>query len=202
MTRSGRIARIALIVLVAGVVTALIAACSARAPDPQRHPLPRLPELGTVELPGGFRAYDEATAPFASRHPIHVDSALFELDPSDDLGGNHHCRAQITVSPHDPQVVTPTAYTDLLGTKLCDADWFVTQFDQSWRPHDTGDPQLWTLEFVYSDVGWFSVRDLPAVAVILFVPERGFTVGLWALEEIYSRDAAVALVRQVAQSIG
>jgi hypothetical protein len=199
MTRSGRIARI---VLFTGVVTALIAACAPRPSDPQRHPLPRLPELGSVELPGGFHAYDEATAPFASRHPIHVDSALFELDPSDDLGGNHHCRAQITVSPSDPQVVTPTAYTDLLGTTLCDGAWFATQFDESWRPYRADDPRLWTLEFTYSDVGWLSVRDLPAAAVVLFVPERGFTVGLWALEEIYSRDAAVTLVRQVAQSIG
>ncbi|MDN5749480.1 MAG: hypothetical protein L0H64_13345 [Pseudonocardia sp.] len=95
-----------------------------------------------------------------------LDSAFFELGPSNDLGGNHHCRAQITVSPADPQVATPTVYTELLGTKLCDADWFVTHFEGYWHPPDPDDPQLWTVEFAYSEVGWFSVSELPAVAVV------------------------------------
>ena len=152
----------------------------------------------TGRLPRLRRAH-RAVCP---QHPIHVDSALFEFGPSDDLGGNHHCRAQITVSPHDPQIATPSAYTDLLGTKLCDADWFGTQFNESWRLHDPGNPQLWTLKFSYTDVGWFSVSDLPAVGVVLFVPDRRFTVGLWTLEEVYSNDEALALVQEVARFVG
>ena len=189
-------------IMVTVLVAVLVAGCSTPAPTQERHPLPRLPELGSVVLPGGFLAYDEPTATYAPQHPIHVDSALFEFDPSDDLGGNHHCRAQITVSPHDPQIATPTAYTDLLGTKLCDADWFGTQFNESWRLHDPGNPQLWTLKFSYTDVGWFSVSEFPAVGVVLFVPDRRFTVGLWTLEEVYSNDEAVALVQEVARFVG
>jgi hypothetical protein len=90
----------------------------------------------------------------------------------------------------------------MLGTKLCDADWFVTQFNGSWRLPDPADPQLWTLQFSYQDVGWFSVSELPAVGVVLFVPDRKIAVGLWALAEVYSDDEAVALVREVARSVG
>lgn len=177
------------------------AACTPGAPAAEEHALPRLPELGSVVLPAGFVAYDEPTAPYASRHPIHVDSAFFELDASSDLGGNHHCRAQITISPYDATVATPPDYADQLGTKLCDADWFATQFLESWRPEPT-DPNLWTVEFPYTEVGWLGVYELPAVGVVLFEPERRFTVGFWALTEDYSREAAVALVREVARSVG
>jgi hypothetical protein len=69
-----------------------------------------------------------------------VDSAFFELDPSDDLDGNHHGRAQITVSSHDPQISTPTAHTGLLGTKLeperrlSVGRWAVEDVSRSRRP--------------------------------------------------------------------
>jgi hypothetical protein len=192
--------RTALGVILVVIAAAWGAACTSRPPASERHPLPRLPELGSVVLPGGFVAYDKPTAPYASRHPIHVDSAFFELDPSNDIGGNHHCRAQITISPYDAKFATPPAYADQLGTKLCDADWFATQFLESWHPDPT-DPNLWTVEFPYTKVGWLSVYELPAVGVVLFEPERHFTVGFWALTEDYSREAAVALVREVARSV-
>jgi hypothetical protein len=70
MTRPVRTATIAVV----GLVAAMVAACSAAPADPRRHPLPRLPELGGVVLPGGFVADEQATAPFASAHPIHVGS--------------------------------------------------------------------------------------------------------------------------------
>lgn len=177
------------------------AACTSRAPASERHSLSRLPELGSVVVPGDFVPHDQPTAPYASRHPIHLDSAFFELDPSNDLGGNHHCRAQITISPYDAAVATPTHYADRLGTKLCDADWFATQFLETWRPDPT-DPNLWTVEFPYTKVGWLGVYELPAVGVVLFEPERHVTVGVWALTEDYPREAAIALVREVARSVG
>jgi hypothetical protein len=86
------------------VVIAAAWARSSRAPGSERHPLPRLPELGTVVLPGGFVAYDKPPAPSASRDPIHLDSAFFELDPANDIGGNHHCRAQISISALQRQI--------------------------------------------------------------------------------------------------
>ena len=64
------------------------------------------------------------------------------------------------------------------------------------------DPNLWTLEFPYTEVGWFGVSNTPASAVVLFVPERGFTVGVSAKQDVYSLDEAVALARDVARSVG
>lgn len=66
----------------------------------------------------------------------------------------------MTVSPHDPAVTTPQAHTELLGTKLCDADWFASQFDAGRREREPG---LWTVELTYCDVGWFGVDQLPVV---------------------------------------
>ncbi|MGQ0576755.1 MAG: hypothetical protein ACT4RN_21525, partial [Pseudonocardia sp.] len=194
----GSPARRLLAVAATVVVTVLVgvAACT-RTPEPQRHPLPRLPALGSALLPGGFVAYDRPTAQFASRHPVHVDSAFFELGGSDDLGG-HHCRAQVTVSPYDAATATPAAHTDLLGTKLCDSAWFVSQNAQ-WRQLEPG---LWTADLVYSDVGWFGVDQLPAVGVVAFAPERGAVVGVWALTEVYPPDRAVDVARDVLVSLG
>lgn len=165
-------------------------------PDSTRHPVARVPGVTSVVLPSGFTGYDRPTAPYASRHPVHVDSAFFEPGGSDDLGG-HHCRGQVTVSPHDPQVTTPAAYTELLGTKLCDAAWFVSQSDVGWREREPG---LWILELTYSDVGWFGVYPLPAVGVVLFAPERSVVVGMWALTEVYPPERAIEVAREVAAS--
>jgi hypothetical protein len=163
-----------------------------------------LPGLGTALLPPGFVGYEEPTAPFASRHPIHIDSALFERDAWNDLGGNHNCRAQITVSPYDPAVATPAAYARLLGTKSCDGSWSITgaeAYASDWRRPDAADPHLWTLNVSYREVGWYGVYDTPAVAAVLFEPERGFAVGLWAQDELYSAEEAIAVVRRVAASL-
>ncbi len=192
-------------VVLAVLVGALGAACSgARTPGPvtERHPLPRLPGLGSVLLPEGFVVEDRPTLTYASRHPVHVDSAFFAFDPSTDLGGNRRCRAQIAVSPHDPHITTPAGYVDELGTKLSDAAWFVTAFDPGWRQPDPADPDLWVLRFSATDAGWFGVSEVPAVAVVLFEPERGISVGLWAREEVYSPEDAVAVAREVARSVG
>ena len=138
---------------VVAAVAAVAAACMS-GPQVQRHPLPRFPAGASVELPSGFEAYDDPTAPYASMHPIHVDSAFFVSGASHDLGGNRRCRAQITVSPIDPAVVTPSAYIELLGTKLCDSAWFVTQWNENWRQPDAADPHLWTLDFSTTRYGW------------------------------------------------
>jgi hypothetical protein len=176
----------------------LVTSGSACAPGTERHPLPRLAGLGSVELPGGFAGYERPTAPYASRHPTHVDTVFFELDPSTDLGGNHRCRAQITVSGLDPQIDNPAAHIELLGTKLCDASWFGTQSNGTWVEQGTG---RWTLRFSYGRSGWFSYYSVPAVAVVRFLPERGLTIGLWADEDVYSLDGAAAVVDEVARSV-
>jgi hypothetical protein len=190
------------------ILAAFLGGCSVQAPSWEEHPLPRLPELGKVRLPPGFVGYDELTARFASRHPIHVDTAFFERDAWEDyFAGEHNCRAQITVSPYDPTISTPTAYADLLSTKLCDSNWFVTGLEiytPRWRRYESADPHLWAGEFDYSEVGWFGVYDIPAVAVVLFEPEHGFTIGLWAQEgqeEIYPAEQAVAAARRIAASL-
>ncbi len=202
MVGAGRAALGAVLVV---VLVAVAAACSSsRRPGPgtERHPLPRLPELGAVALPTGFVGYDKPTAPFASRNTVHVDSAFFEFGASNDLGGNHHCRAQVTVSRYDPQLAAPTAHVAELGTKLCDSAWFATQFADGWRRPDPADPGLWTLDVAYTEVGWFGTSQVPAVGVLRFDPARGVVVGLWAKADVYASDEAVAVARGVAASIG
>src|ERR687897_892729 len=49
-------------IMVTVLVVVLVAGCSTPEPGQERHPLPRLPELGSVVLPGGYLAYDEPTA--------------------------------------------------------------------------------------------------------------------------------------------
>ena len=184
--------------LLTGVLATSGSSCAPGSSGTGSHPLPRLPELGNVELPAGFTGYERPKAPYASRHPTHVDTAFFELGASTDLGGNHRCRAQITVSGLDPQVDTPAAHVELLGTKLCDSSWFATQWNGTWVEQDAG---LWTLRFSYGKSGWF-YYSVPAVAVVRFVPERGLTVGLWADEDVYSLDEAVEVLDEVARSVG
>ena len=193
--------RVAIGAVVLAVVVALGAACtSGRRPGPgtERHPLPRLPELGTVALPTGFSGYDRVTAPYASRGTVHVDTAFFAFAASHDLGGNSRCRAQVTVSRYDPAVATPEAHVAELGTKLCDSAWFVTQFNEGWRQPDPG---LWTLEFPYTEVGFFGTSEVPAVGVLRFDAERGTVVGLWAKGDVYALDEAVTVVQGVAASV-
>jgi hypothetical protein len=180
---------------------AVTAACtSGRKPGPgtERQPLPRLPELGTVALPTGFAGYERETAPYASRGTVHVDTAFFAFAGSHDLGGNSRCRAQVTVSRYDPEAATPKAHVAELGTKLCDSAWFVTQFNEGWRQPDPG---LWTLEFPYTEVGFFGTSEVPAVGVLRFDAERGMVVGLWAKGDVYALDEAVTVVQGVAASV-
>ena len=101
-----RAGRAAVGVVLVAVLVAAGACASGRKPGPgtERHPLPRLPELGTVALPTGFTGYDRVTAPYASRGTVHVDTAFFAFAASHDLGGNSRCRAQVTVSRFDPAV--------------------------------------------------------------------------------------------------
>ncbi|MGE3286318.1 MAG: hypothetical protein AB7J32_09470 [Pseudonocardia sp.] len=169
-----------------------VAACT---PAPARHPVVRVPGVASVELPGGFEAYDRPLAPYASRNPVHVDTAYFERGGSDGPGG-HHCRAQVTVSPYDPAVTAPPAYVELLSTRLCDPAWFVSG-NATWRERERG---LWTADLSYQDVGWFGVDTLPATGVVLLAPERGLVVGVWAVEDQYSPGQAVKVARDVLAS--
>ena len=52
------------------------------------------------------------------------------------------------------------------------------------------------------EVGWFGVSNEPAEGVVLFLPDRGFTVGVWAKQDVYSLDEAIALAREAARSVG
>ena len=183
------------------VAVAAVAAACVSGPQVQRHPLPRLTGVDSVELPAGFEGYDDPTAPYASTHPIHVDSAFFAMGASHDLGGNRRCRAQITVSPFDPAIATPAGYVELLGTKLCDSAWFATQWDENWRRPDASDPHLWALDFSTTRYGWFGGNAEADVAGVLFVPERRVVVGLWARQSGYPPDRVAGLLRQVAASI-
>lgn len=171
----------------------------------ERHPLPRLPSPGSVLLPPGFVGYDEPTAPYASNHPIHVDSAFFELGGYTALFQPHQCQGQITVSPYDPAVVEPGAHVDLLGTKLCDANWFITSWEPGkpgWHQPDPADQHLWVLDdYRPMRVGWFGTYRVPSAGAVLFEPEGGFTVGLWAEKRLYSTEEAIAVVRRVAESL-
>jgi len=193
--------RVAIGAALVAVVVAVTAACtSGRKPGPgtERQSLPRLPELGTVVLPAGFVGYERETAPYASRGTVHVDTAFFAFAGSHDLGGNSRCRAQVTVSRYDPEAATPKAHVAELGTKLCDSAWFVTQFDEGWRQPDPG---LWTLEFPYTEVGFFGTSEVPAVGVLRFDAERGMVVGLWAKGDVYALDEAVTVVQGVVASV-
>lgn len=190
-----------LVGVAAAVATvATVAASCVPGPSVRRHPLPRLPGLSSVELPAGFERYDDPTAPYASRHPVHVETAFFARGAGHDLGGNRRCQAQITISPYDPGLVTPRGYVEQLGTKLCDAAWFATQWNENWR-QDAADPDLWTLEFATTRYGWFGGSDEPDVGGILVVPERGLVVGLWAARATYPPDEVGALLRRVAASV-
>lgn len=182
-------------VVLGAVLVLLTLGTAACTPAPARHPVPRVPGVASVELPAGFVAYDRPTAPYASRNPVHVDTAFFERGASDGLGG-HHCRAQVTVSPHDPAVTDGSAYAALLSTKLCDAAWFASA-NATWTERERG---LWTAELTYSDVGWFGVDTLPATGVVLVAPDRGLVVGVWALADEYTPGQAVDLARDVLDS--
>lgn len=199
MTRARRTALGA--VLVVALVAAAAACTPGRRPGPgtERHPLPRLPELGAVVLPTGFAGYDRETALYASRNTVHVDTAFFAFAASHDLGGNSRCRAQITVSRYDPLVATPKAHVAELGTKLCDSAWFTSQFAEGWRQPEPG---LWTLAFPYTEVGFFGTSEVPAVGVLRFDAARGMVVGLWAKADVYALDEAVAVAQRVAASVG
>ena len=134
---------------------------------------------------------------FSSTHPVHVDSGFFGLDVSNDTGTDEHCSAQITVSPYSSDVASPRPYVDELGTKLCDADWFVTA-DRVWQ-QDTGDPDLWVIETTARSVGWFSTSEGTATGVVVVDAARGVIVGLWAEVDVYSPVEAVSVARQVAR---
>lgn len=188
------------VALVAALVAVGVACTPGRRPGPdtERLPLPRLPELGSVALPTGFVGYDRETAPYASRNTVHVDTGFFAFAASHDLGGNSRCRAQITVSRYDPQVATPKAHVAELGTKLCDSAWFATQFAEGWKQPE---PRLWTLEFPYTEVGFFGTSEVPAVGVLRFDTARGLVVGLWAKADVYALDEAVTVAADVAASV-
>jgi hypothetical protein len=151
-------------------------------------------------LPPDFATYETHQYEFSSMHPVHVDSGFFGLDVSNDTGTDEHCTAQITVSPYSADVATPAAYVGELGTKLCDADWFVTD-TAKWR-QSPEDSRLWAVEVTAQSVGWFSTSEEPAVGVVVVDPERGVVVGLWAEIEVYDPVEAVDVARQVAESVG
>jgi hypothetical protein len=188
------------LVLVAG----LAGACSAGGPGTEvseRHELPQLPDLDSVLLPSGFETYELHHYEFGSSDPIAVDSGFFGYDRSHDFGGNESCPAQITVSPYDPSRDRPEEYVEQLGTNLCDAEWFVTADLADWRA-DPDDERFWFAETDYTEVGLFSAEDEPAFAMMLFDPERGVVVGLWARADVYRPDQAEQIVRDVAASVG
>ena len=192
--------RVAIGAVLVAVVVAVTAACtSGRKPGPgtERQPLPRLPELGTVALPTGFAGYERETAPYASRGTVHVDTGSSRSQARTTWAATAGA-AQVTVSRYDPEAATPKAHVAELGTKLCDSAWFVTQFNEGWRQPDPG---LWTLEFPYTEVGFFGTSEVPAVGVLRFDAERGMVVGLWAKGDVYALDEAVTVVRGVAASV-
>jgi hypothetical protein len=73
--------------------------------------------------------------------------------------------------------------------------------DEPWH-QDTADPALWTIETTAESVDWFSTSEDPAVGVVVVDAEGGVVVGLWAEVGVYRPDEAVALARQVAESVG
>jgi hypothetical protein len=179
-------------------------ACSAGGPGTevsQRHELPGLPELDSVLLPAGFETYEVRHGEFGSSHPVALDSAFFGFDRSVDFGGNENCPAQITVSPYDPALDRPEQYVEELGTNLCDAEWFVTKDLAEWRAHPD-DGNFWFTETTYTAIGLFSAEDQPAFGMMLFDPERGAVVGLWAVSDVYRPDQAEEVLRDVAASLG
>ena len=200
MTHPRRPACCALLVLAAVLSAGCTAGSSPPAEATEEHPLPGLPELGSVLLPPGFTTYETNQYEFSSTHPVHVDTGFFGIDISNDTGTDERCRAQITVSPYYADLATPQPYVEELGTKLCDADWFTTQ-DRPWH-QDTVDPDLWTIETTAQSVGWFSTSEEPAVGVVVVDGERGVVVGLWTEADVYRPDEAVAVARQVAESVG
>ncbi len=184
------------------LIAALASGCSAGGPGTEvseRHDLPNLPDLDSVLLPAGFASYEATVFEYSSRDPIHVDTGYFGYDRSVDFGGNETCPAQITVSPHDPDVQTPEEYVDLLGTSLCDATW--SQSPEPWRS-DPDDEHLWFTEASYYDGGFFGGDHVPAFGMVLFDPDHGVIVGLWAKADVYRPDQAEAVLRDVAESVG
>ena len=163
-------------------------------PDVVLHPLPRLPELGSVALPAGFVGHVQPTLPYASQNTVHVDSAFFEFggyDARDATAAAPRSRSRATTRSSPPRRRTSASS----APSWANSAWFGTQWDTGWRPPSPTEPGLWTLVFLPEPQ-----RD--AVAELRFVPTRGLAVGLWADADVYALPEAVAVTDWAVSSIG